>query len=74
MDTNNDKRRYLKDVDIFDIYGLTLTSLRAYRRLGKGPPYVKIDDSKQGKVLYPVKLLEEWLESKLINHNKEEIK
>lgn len=43
------------------VLGVSASSLATYRKNGLGPEYIKIDNGKKGRVLYPKTALVEWL-------------
>lgn len=48
-------------------WGVSVAWLRHKRREGGGPNFVKLDNSRCGKVLYPVEELDKYFTSKLTN-------
>ena len=51
------KPQFVKDKDVHQLFGLGLSTLRNYRHLGKGPPYVKVGRA----VLYELNDVLAWL-------------
>lgn len=43
------------------IVGVSPTSLSTYRKNGIGPEYLKVDNGKRGRVLYPKSSLIKWI-------------
>jgi predicted DNA-binding transcriptional regulator AlpA len=56
------KVRYLTDVELAERLGLTAEAVRAWRKQGKGPDYLKVEGTK-GTVRYPETWVDEWAES-----------
>lgn len=46
--------------EVAERYQVTKTTLYQWRRLGRGPKYVKLSSSKCGRVRYTLRDLEEW--------------
>ncbi len=47
--------------------GYTVDTLKRWRRKKKGPPYVRLDGTDQGRVRYPEDKLEQWLEERTVS-------
>ncbi|AXH12006.1 DNA-binding protein [Halarcobacter bivalviorum] len=43
------------------VLGISASSLATYRKNGLGPEFIKIDNGKKGRVIYPKTALVEWL-------------
>lgn len=43
------------------IVGVSQSSLSTYRKKGLGPEYLKVDNGKRARVLYPKTALIEWI-------------
>lgn len=43
------------------VVGVSPSSLATYRKNGLGPEYIKIDNGRKGRVLYPKTALVDWL-------------
>ena len=46
--------------------GLAEVTLKLWRQRGKGPPYTKLGDSAQARVMYPRAEFDAWLEARMI--------
>lgn len=57
--------QFLKDVEVHKLTGLGLSTLRNYRHLRKGPPYVKVGRA----VLYEINDVLAWLNARKIQTN-----
>ncbi len=43
------------------VVGVSSSSMATYRKKGLGPEYLKVDNGKRGRVLYPKTALCDWL-------------
>ena len=57
------KQKYLTDVELAERLGVSAEAVRAWRRQGKGPDYLKIE-GRAGTVRYPETWVDEWAESR----------
>ena len=55
----NLSKRYLSETEVADHTGIAVSTLRNYRHLGKGIPYIKMGS----RVLYDLSDVEEFMQS-----------
>ncbi len=58
------QKRFLTPKEVEKIYGINRRTLANWRWAKKGPTYIKLGSR---RVLYPVKALEEWIQSNAVS-------
>lgn len=59
------KAKYLTDAELAERLDVTVSAIRAWRKQGKGPDYLKVEGLK-GTVRYPEDWVDEWAESRRV--------
>ncbi len=56
--------RMLTTVELAEMLNITKSALLGWRRLGRGPSWIKFGEGVRGAVRYKLSDVEEWLEAK----------
>lgn len=62
----------MTEKEVARVSGVSVAWLRHKRREGGGPNFIKLENTRTGKVLYPVEELDKYFASKLTNSTKGE--
>ena len=64
-------KKYITPKEVSKIYTIRVTTLRKWRSDKRGLSYIQVghDHGRQGTILYPADLVEEYFNQKLINLN-----
>ena len=66
-DADNLGRRYVGTCDAAEVLGLAPGTLANWRYFGRGPKYVKLGRKRSSRVLYDLRDLFEYLDSKKVS-------